>query len=103
MAPFPNARGFTGYVDRKLQKRSFASLKSGSMSASLFGLRSTSGLSPSCASKRTSADASEFMDSRPGLPRLLALRRQPNLLKRINVNCPTGQILFPVTMPNDVV
>jgi hypothetical protein len=33
------------------------------------------------------------MDSRPGLPRLLALRRQPNLLKRINVNCPTGKSL----------
>jgi hypothetical protein len=43
---FPNARGFTGYVDRKLQKRSFASLKSGSMSASLFGSRSISGVSP---------------------------------------------------------
>jgi hypothetical protein len=38
MAHFPNAGGFTGYVDRKLQKRSFASLKSGSMSASLSDL-----------------------------------------------------------------
>jgi hypothetical protein len=43
------------------------------------------------------------MDSRHGLPRLLALRRQPNLLKRINVNCPTGQISFRAAMPNDVV
>jgi hypothetical protein len=56
----------------------------------LIGLRSISDLIPLYASKRTSADASKFMDSHPGLPRLLALPRQSNLLKRFNVICPTG-------------
>jgi hypothetical protein len=59
-------------------------------SVALFGHRSISDLSSQCASKPTSADAYRFMDSRPCLPRLLALPRQPNLLKRFNVICPTG-------------
>jgi len=54
-------------------------------------------------SKRASADVSKFMDSSPGLPRLRALRRQPNLLKRINVNCRRAKFSFCAAMPNDVV